>query len=177
MDLQLARRVAEVQNIVQSQQRVFRQLNSVRDWMARYGSGCHARKPLMVLTGPSGTGKSSYVRSLVPRQALLELNCSGVRHVHLTGFDPLGTRLIFWDELPAATVISHKKLFQHPPVLVDLGQSPTGAHVRSFWVADALSIICSNTWLLELEELPPADREWLTANTIIEQINVPMWVD
>ena len=114
VDMQLATRVAEVQNIVQSQQRVFRQLDSVRAWMSRYGSGCHARKPLMVLTGPSGTGKSSYVRSLVPRHALLELNCSGVRHVHLTGFDPLGTRLIFWDELPAATVISHKKLFQHP---------------------------------------------------------------
>ena len=172
----LQERVQLVQSLLRSSQQQFHELPSVTSWLQRFGSGVHSRKPILVLTGPSGTGKSSFVRSLVGSDALLELNCAGVAHVHLTGFDAEKTRMILWDELPAKTVLAHRKLFQHPPVMVDIGHSPTGAHVRKYWLADCVSVVCTNTWEEELAAMSESDRAWLTANTVVEVVTTQLWV-
>ena len=46
-----------------------------------------ARKAILVLDGPSGMGKTEYVRSLFLRDALLEINAGDMTTLCLPGFD------------------------------------------------------------------------------------------
>lgn len=155
---------------------VFRTFTKVDEWLKKYSQGVWPRKPFLVLVGRSGLGKTEFVRGLFPRDSLLELNCSGIAAIHLTGFDPEVTRGILWDELPAQVLLANRKLFQHPPVWVDLGHSPTAAHIKKYWLNDCLSVVASNTWMHELDEMRSVDRDWLMANSVLLEVHEPMWV-
>ena len=168
--------VRQVQRHLSQFQSRFRVLPQVMQWLRTYTVGVHNRKPILVLVGPSGVGKSAYIRSLFPPGAVLELNCSGLRAVHLSGFDNKKTQAIFWDELSVDMVLMNRKLFQHPATMIDLGQSPTAAHVKSYWVNAAVSCIASNKWFEELLSLTPGDRDWISANTVTVSCDFPLYV-
>ena len=135
-----------------------------------------ARTSILVLDGPSGLGKTEYVRSLFLRDALLEINARQMKSICLHGFQQSKTRGILWDECSAELVIASRKVFQHSTCLVDIGHSPAGQHVKHVWLNDCVSIICSNRWREDVEALPSeSDRAWLRKNCVIVDFREQLW--
>ena len=129
----------------------------------------------MVLQGPSRTGKTEFVRGLFPLGTVLELNCANVKDVCLDGFDCLRHRAILWDEASASLVCNNRKIFQRPLCTVDLGHSPTGAHVKRYFLGNCCSIITTNKWNEDLQKLSVSDQQWLEANMIVFDVQQPLW--
>ena len=93
----------------------------------------------------------------------------------LRGYDPTEIDLILLDEMPATGILKQKKLLQCPPALIQLGTSATNAFAYQVWVHQKLMIVSSNTWFEELLQLSEADREWLTANSVVIHVIAPLW--
>ena len=107
--------------------------------------------------------------------AVLELNCSNLKDICLSGFDCLRHRAILWDEASAALVSNNRKVFQHPLCIVDLGHSPTGAHVQRYFLGNCCSVITTNKWYEDLKKLPAGDQKWLEANMVVFDVERPLW--
>ena len=95
----------------------------------------------------------------------------------MDGFDCLKHEAILWDEASASLVSNNRKVFQHPLCEVDLGHSPTGAHVRRFYLGSCCSVITTNKWYEDLKKLPPGDQKWLEANMVVFDVERPLWED
>ena len=93
----------------------------------------------------------------------------------MDGFDCLQHEAILWDEASASLVCNNRKVFQHPQCMVDLGHSPTGAHVQRYYLGGCCSIIATNKWYEDLKKLPAGDREWLESNMIVFDVVQPLW--
>ena len=134
------------------------------------------RKKCLVLHGPSRTGKTEFVRGLFPLGTVLELNCANLKDVCLDGFDCLKHKAILWDEACAALVSNNRKIFQHPLCMVDLGHSPTGQHVKRYFLGHCCSIITTNKWHEEVKKLSEGDQLWLSANMVVFDVDQPLWL-
>jgi hypothetical protein len=167
-------RVAATQAQLLKTMRPFPPINKVTAWMRKYTGIC-SRKKFLVLEGASGLGKTEYARSLFGVEKTLELNCAGSLNFCLREHDPLLHRCILWDEAQLQLVLQERKLFQCPACWVQLGASPTGAHVYKVWVNDCLMIAGSNTWSQQLQQTPKADADWIEANQVLVKVDRPLW--
>jgi hypothetical protein len=170
-------RIAARQAELRQKQRPFKTLSQVNAFLRKFvGPTPCERKKILVLDGPSGKGKTQFVRSLFPPGALLELNAANMGTPCLPGFDERRHRAIFWDECPAVLVSDNRKLFQHTATLIDLGHSPTGQHIQRYWLNDAVSIIASNRWEEDIAAMnSPSDEDWLRANTVVIRVMTPLY--
>ena len=127
------------------------------------------RYKFLVVVGASRTGKTVWCKWILDDPELVfETNCANCPEPDLRDFKPLKHKAILFDEASPAMVIAQKKLFQCPACFVSLGMSVTNCHSYNVFVSGVQMLICSNTWLEELEALPKAgDREWLIANTVL----------
>jgi hypothetical protein len=151
----------------------FRVVQIVEDWKVR--SACLAmRKRFLVLEGPSGVAKTAYATSLWGSAATLELNMAGSDDFCLRKFNPAIHRAIVWDEARPSVVSSQRKLFQCGPSWVDLGQSPTGAHVYRVWLNDSAMIVCSNKWTELVNDMKHSDAEWIRANQVLVTVSTSL---
>jgi hypothetical protein len=167
-------RVAATQAHLSKAMRPFPPINKVTAWLRKF-SGICSRKKIIVLEGASGLGKTEYARSLLGVDKTLELNCAGSLNFCLREHDPLVHRCILWDEARVQLVLQERKLFQCPACWVQLGASPTGAHVYKVWVNDCLMIVGSNTWSEQLRQTPKADADWIEANQVLVKVKRPLW--
>ena len=167
--------VAAVQAASRKQLQEFPRWPIVDAWLAEVMKPLQTRKKCLVLHGPSRTGKTEFVRALFPLGAVWELNCANLRDICLNGFDCLQHRVILWDEAPASLVSSNRKVFQHPLCSIDLGHSPTGQHVKRFFLGHCCSIITTNKWHEDVMQLSDGDQEWLRMNTIVFNVEQPLW--
>ena len=143
----------------------FRLIQVVEDWKVHTES-LSMRKRFLVLEGPSGVAKTAYAKSLWGSAGTLELNMAGSDDFCLRQFNPAIHKAIVWDEARPSVVSSQRKLFQCGPSWVDLGQSPTGAHVYRVWLNDAAMIVCSNKWTELVNGMKHSDAEWIRANQV-----------
>jgi hypothetical protein len=151
----------------------FRVVQIVEDWKVR--SACLSmRKRFLVLEGPSGVAKTAYATSLWGSAATLELNMAGSDDFCLRKFNPAIHRAIVWDEARPSVVSSQRKLFQCGPSWVDLGQSPTGAHVYRVWLNDSAMIVCSNKWTELVNDMKHSDAEWIRANQVLVTVSTSL---
>ena len=144
-------------------------------WLGEVTKSFQIRKKCLVLQGPSRTGKTEFARGLFSPGAVLELNCANLKDICLDGFDCLRHRCILWDEASASLVSNNRKVFQHPQCMIDLGHSPTGQHVRSYFLGNCCSVITTNKWYEDVEKLSAGDREWLSANMVVFDVEQPLW--
>jgi len=107
----------------------------------------HAEEKNLVLAGPTGFGKTEFVKSLFGAAKTLELNAAGMQHPSLRDFNPDVHECILWDEAEATLVAAKRKLFQCPASLVELGFSPTAALTYKVMVNKCIMDINSNRWL------------------------------
>jgi hypothetical protein len=83
----------------------------------------------------------------------------------------------FWDELSAKVVVKNRKVFQHPSCFVELGHSPTAQHVQQYWLNDCVSIIATNRWFEDLQQIrSQQDQRWLGQNSIVLSVDSPMFL-
>ena len=108
--------------------------------------------------------------------SVLELNCAGLQHVCLSGFEVLKHRAILWDECPAKLVCDNRKVFQHPQCMVDLGHSPTGQHIARYFLGNCCSIITTNSWHEEMAGLTATEQEWLMSNMVVFGVTQKLWL-
>jgi hypothetical protein len=151
----------------------FREVQMVEDWKVHI-SCINMRKKILVLEGPSGVAKTAYANSLWGSTATLELNMAGSDDFCLRQFDPAIHKAIVWDEARPTVVSSQRKLFQCGPSWVDLGQSPTGAHVYRVWLNDSAMIVCSNKWTELMNDMKHSDAEWIRANQVLVKISTSL---
>ena len=70
---------------------------------------------------------------------------------------------------------NNRKVFQHPLCTVDLGHSPTGAHVRRYFLGNCCSVITTSRWYEDLKKLPASHQLWLEANMVVFDVERPLW--
>ena len=78
---ELHRRTSNIQLQLRSTMKSFRDFKVVNEWLGSFSGRCVSRKPFLVISGPSGVGKSEFVRSLFELGEVPELNCAGLEHV------------------------------------------------------------------------------------------------
>ena len=93
----------------------------------------------------------------------------------MDGFDCLRHRAILWDEASASLVSMNRQIFLHPPCMVDLGYSPTGSHVKRYFLGNCVLLIATNKWYADLKQLPAGDQKWLEANMVVFDVEKPLW--
>ena len=169
--------VSKAQADSRAQLKTFPRWPIVDAWLGEVTKPLQPRKRFLVLQGPSRTGKTEFVRSLFRLGALLELNCANLKDICLGGFDCLRHRAILWDEASASLVSNNRKVFQHPQCMVDLGHSPTGAHVSRYFLGNCCSVITTNKWHEDLQRLSASDQMWLKANMVVFDVEEPLWVN
>ena len=175
-EVQLEARVREVQRHMASSARRFHEFPIVRQWLAAASQPFQMRKKFLVLEGPSGVGKTEFVRALFGASRTLELNCASCGlSPDLRQMNPLLHRLVLFDEASPEMVLKNRKLFQAPATLVDLGHSPTGMNVYRVWLNDAVLVVNSNRWSADCLKQSHEDRAWLAANQVLVFVNAPMW--
>jgi hypothetical protein len=162
------------------------------------------RRKFLVLTGPSGTGKTEYVKSLASdpvivtrirghfraaqeRPALcpvtaggtdlLELTCNGgaASLPDVRSLDPLRHGWLLLDEAVPQLVTCNKRLFQGKSGHVDMAASSTNCHAFRVSTWGVRIVLTANDWLDRVSSLPPADVDWLTQNSFVVQVQEQLW--
>ena len=134
------------------------------------------RRKFLVLSGPSRTGKTQFVKSLFGTDATLEVNCAGEEHPTLADFQDEKHRVLLLDEASPTMVGFNRKLFQAPNALVQVAQSKTSCHSYSVYLNDTLIVICSNSWATDLLQCSQDVREWIQANQVLITVTRPLWI-
>ena len=137
------------------------------------------RQTAFVITGPSKMGKSEFVKAMVKQKMeqpdTLVVNCMGSSDPDLRRFKVLEHGAILFDEGSPDLVQKHRDLFQAPRHDIFMAPSATGCY--GYWVNlwRVKLVITCNGWYDMLEELKPADREWVSANTAVLSIDTKMY--
>ena len=156
----------------------FEDFPEVKQWWSEATKPHQRRKKFLVIQGPSGVGKTEFIKSLAGPAATLEISADGMTAPYLRNFQAEKHRVIFWDECPPKLVSSYRKLFQCPASWITLGVSPTGRDVYSVWVNDAVMIIASNDWVESVEELgKESDRDWIRQNQVLLRVEGKMYIE
>ncbi len=156
----------------------FKRIEAVEDWKRENFRKFDPppRKTLLVLDGPSRTGKTQFSLALWGVGRCLQINCCTMGDTPtLHGFDWKKHDCILWDECSPSLVCNNRLLFQHPVAPVDVGHSPTGQHVVRHFLNNCVSIACSNRWASDLMHLSHEQGAWLEANTVVIRVDEPLW--
>ena len=146
------RRIAVVQAEIAKTSKEFKGYEAIEKWKASALLPFQRRKKFLVMEGPSGVGKTEYVRGLFGYDALLELNAANCgTSPDLRGFERSKHKVILFAEASVDMVLQNRKLFQAPACYIDLGHSPTGRDVYKVFLNDACLVVASNRWTEQLE--------------------------
>ena len=156
--------------------RAWRQIEVILSWRKENTKPMMRRKKILVLAGPTGTGKTEFVKAMFGHDRVLELNAAGMLYPCLRSFDGELHLCILWDEAEAALISNNRKLFQCPACFVELGFSPGGHLTYSVMVNKAVMVVCSNRWEEQLQKLDEGDRDWIVGNSVVYHVSEPLWV-
>ncbi len=132
------------------------------------------RFKFLVLNGPSQCGKTVFAQRLFGWQHTLMVDCQGTSTPSIRAFNRSIHKAIVYDELSDAGILQNKKLFQSGVDVNELGQSVCNMHAYKRWTYGTAMIISTNTWLTGA--LRDCDREWLLCNSMVLQVEGPMWL-
>jgi len=107
-------------------ERPFKVYSIVEEWKSQYTQVLH-RYRFLVLCGPSRLGKTQFAKSLVEPAAAEthECNCAAGAEPDLRDFRYHKHKLVLFDEIEPAAILSQRKLFQASASEVQLGCSAT----------------------------------------------------
>ena len=170
----LREEISRIEAQLEVQAKPFKSIPAVDSWKAEH-SMIKSRYRFLVLSGPSGLGKTQFAKSLVGKGRALELNMAAAPEPNMKEYDHEQHDLILFDECSAEKVLLQKKLFQAPLSSIALGQSTTGCFAYDVWVYRKLLVVASNLWLAELAMLRKADHDWLVVNSVVIDVQEPLW--
>ena len=174
--IETERRIADARAALSPSLKTWRTFPEVQTWLQQYCAYAHRYKCL-VLHGPSRLGKTVFARTLAPPGTeVLELNCAAGTEPDLRAYRLTRHGLLLFDEISAPVVCKQRKLFQASAAPVQLGCSATNCHSYSVFVHRVRMVLASNVWHSSKKTLSQDDQDWLDANTVVLDINVPMWL-
>ncbi len=146
----------------------------MRHWQSQYLTP-DKRYKLLVLHGPSGTGKTELAKSLYGEAHTCVVGVENATVPGLRGFDRQIHKCIVFDEMGPGgrLILDNKKLMQAHKDGATLGKSPTGGWEYEVWLWRVPLICTTNHW--PPEKLCAADADWLAKNVIDVRIAEPVW--
>ena len=163
-----------VQSELDATKKPFRHIDVVADWVASHKVNA-MRYKFLVLCGGSGLGKTQFAKSLVASGRTLELNMASAPEPDMREYDYNLHDLVLFDECAPQQILRQKKLFQCPAVEVGLAASATSCHAYKVWVHKKLFVVATNVWQHELARLPADDSSWLVMNSVVVEVDAPLW--
>lgn len=134
------------------------------------------RYKFLVLAGPSKVGKTAFARSLCePGMETVEVNCASGAEPDLKAYRFRKHGVVLFDEIEAEQVAAQRKLFQAQATPVQLACSSTNCFSYEVFAWRKKLVLASNNWHSSMARLAEADREWIVANSIVLDVNEPMW--
>ena len=174
--IETERRIADAHAALSPSLKMWKTFPEVQTWLQQYCAYAHRYKCL-VLQGPSKLGKTVFARTLAPPGTeVLELNCAAGTEPDLRAYRLTRHGLILFDEISAPVVCKQRKLFQACAAPVQLGCSATNCHSYSVFVHKVRMVLASNVWHSSKKTLSQDDQGWLDANTVVLDIDAPMWL-
>jgi len=147
----------------------------VQTWRSQYLEE-QERYRLLVLFGPSRTGKSRLARALFGDERTLVVDVQHAEHPDMRGYRRAHHRAVLFDEVQSPALISgNKKVLQAHADGAILGQSATQlfSYVVFLWRTPLM--VTTNNW--DLAKLPAADRNWIEENCVAVAVDAPVWDD
>ena len=169
--------VASAQRKHLAENKAWRQIEKFEAWKAASLQPMLRRKKFCVLVGPTGLGKTEFIKAQFGPDRTLELNAAGMTHPCLTEYHSDQHLCILWDEAEASLISENCKLFQCPAAFVKLGFSPTGAMCYTVMFNKSVMVINSNRWHEQLAKLEPGDRDWVEKNQAMIEVTEPLWIE
>lgn len=132
------------------------------------------RYKMLVLHGPSRTGKSRLARSLFGSSRTLVVDVQHADHPDLINFRREEHKAILLDEMQGAEfIIGNKKVLQAHVDGAILGQSATQRFTYSVFLWRVPIILTTNNW--DYSSFSPADKDWIRENCVEILIDAPVW--
>jgi hypothetical protein len=152
----------------------------VLEWMSQYSTanwGRMARFKVLVLDGPSRTGKTSWAQSFFGLASTFVIDCQNkdtpaLREYALQGREKF--KAIVFDEGNWQLIHNNKKLFQAGNEPITMAQSPTQQFTYSLWAYSVPMIVCSNNFWTDCTA---EAEEYLNANIVYVPVNARVYVD
>ena len=166
--------MGRVHRSLESTRKPFKSIPIVNDWVKSH-SEIAMRYKFLVLCGGSGLGKTQFAKNLVPSGKCLELNMACAPEPDMREYDCNEHDLVLFDECSPHQILRQKKLFQCPAVEVALAASVTSCHSYKVWVHQKLFVVATNVWHHEIEELSCDSAAWLEANSVVYDVQEPLW--
>ena len=151
--------------------------DAVQSWKAQYDPPRAAREryQLLVLFGPSCTGKSRLAKSLFGHEHTLVIDVQHAKHPDLRSYRRHKHRAILFDELSSPDfVVDNKKLLQAHVDGAILGQSSTQLFTYEVFLWRTPIILTTNNW--DISAMSRADRNWIETNCVAVHIENRVWV-
>ena len=160
--------------LIASRRRPFKPMPSeISSWMLQYHIP-EERYKMLVLHGPSCTGKSKLGRSLYGESDTLVVDVQGAQHPDLKSFVRGRHKAVLLDEVASpAFVISNKKLLQAHVDGALLGQSATQLYSYFVFLWRVPIILTTNNW--DYSAFTEADKNWLDTNCVAVHIGTRVW--
>ena len=202
---QLADLMVTVSRAEQSLRRPRREVPEVLDTFLGQFRRPMLRRRFLVLDGPSGRGKTEYVKSLAADPAiraeikqmaafqtsgaasaqplsaggaeLLEVSCHGDNDElpDLRELDIFEHGWLLLDEATPYMVLKYKRLFQGKSGMANCGSSATNVHAFQLCTWGLRIVLTANDWSLRCASLSVPDQEWLRDNTVAVEVLEPLW--
>lgn len=165
---------AAAKKLIQASAKPFKPLpDDIQQWKLQYETPAERYK-MLVLYGPSCTGKSRLARSLFGEDRTLVVDVQHADHPDLKGFKRKLHKAVLLDEVSSPSfIVANKKLLQAHVDGAILGQSATQLYSYEVFLWRTPIILTTNNW--ELSAFSPADKNWLTTNCVDVHINSPVW--
>ena len=169
-----AKEKEEVRARLAAKARPFKPLpDAIQSWKEQYAEE-EERYRMLVLHGPSRTGKSRLARSLFGDRATLVVDVQHADHPDLRAYRR-GTHVaVLFDEVMSPKfVVGNKKVLQAHVDGAILGQSATQLYTYEVFLHKTPLMLTTNNW--EYGNFSAADRDWIEANCVAVHINAPVW--
>ena len=169
--------MAKAQELLKPSLLKFRNYKVVDDFVAQF-QHAKQRYKFLVLAGPSRVGKTVYARSLAPiGTECLEVNCSSGKEPDIRAYRLSRHGVILFDEVEATQVVAQRKMFQACASAVQLGCSATNCHSYTVFLWQKRLVLASNKWHTTVAMLSQEDQAWIEANSMVLDVESPMWVE
>ena len=133
----------------------------------------HERYCMLVLYGPSRTGKCRLARSLFGVERTLVVDVQHVEHPDLRSFRRHEHRAVLLDEVADPSfIVNNKKLLQAHVDGAKLGQSATQLYTYEVFLWRVPIMLTTNNWCLD--ELTDDQREWVDSNCVAIHVSEPV---
>ena len=145
----------------------------IERWKMQYEE-VEERFKMLVLHGPSRTGKSRLARSFFGEEHTLVVDVQHAEHPDLRSYRRNIHRAILLDEVSSvAFIVANKKLLQAHVDGAILGQSATQLFSYYVFVWRVPIVLTTNNW--DISSLKEHEKEWILANCIPVFIGEPVW--